>query len=95
MPAGVRMGDLCSGHGCWNPRPPSSWSPNVRFNSKNVIRLQDSWSEHCCVTCHGGSQASGSPNVNINGQKLARIGDSINCGSSNAQGSPDVFANGR
>lgn len=95
MPAGVRQGDLCSGHDCHIPRPPTSWSHNVRFNNKFVVRVSDDWDLHCCPPCHTGTQATGSPNIRINGKFLARIGDSIDCGSKNAQGSPNVFGNGR
>lgn len=95
MPAGVRQEDLCSGHLCWPSRPPSSWSPNVRFNTRFVIRVSDSWSVHCCIFCHGGTQTTGSPNIRLNSNSLARIGDAINCGSQNAQGSSNVFGNGR
>jgi uncharacterized Zn-binding protein involved in type VI secretion len=62
-------------------------------NGIGAHRVGDSWAVHCCgIVCHGGNQANGSSTVFVNGQKLARIGDSISCGSKNAQGSPNVFA---
>jgi uncharacterized Zn-binding protein involved in type VI secretion len=89
----VRLGDQCTGHGCFPPRVCISASNNVIVNGIGAHRVGDSWAVHCCgIVCHGGNQANGSSTVFVNGQKLARIGDSISCGSKNAQGSPNVFA---
>lgn len=94
MPGAVRQGDACTGHGCWPPRANSSWSSNVFINSRGAHRVTDGWSSHCCgPACHASVQASGSPNVFVNGLALARIGDSIACGSSNASGSGNVIIN--
>ncbi|MEO1942686.1 MAG: PAAR domain-containing protein, partial [Candidatus Thioglobus sp.] len=62
---------------------------------RGAHRVGDAWSSHGCEICppHGGSQASGSPNVYVNGSALARIGDSIDCGSSNMSGSKNVIVN--
>lgn len=95
MPGIVRQSDLCSGHGGWPPRPPKSFSNNVKANSASVVRLGDGWITHCLGTnCHDGSQSTASPNVTANGRKIARIGDNISCGSKNAGGSPNVKVNG-
>ena len=48
---------------------------------------------NCGPVCHAGTQATGSPNVIINGMAVARVGDSIDCGSSNATGSGNVMVN--
>jgi uncharacterized Zn-binding protein involved in type VI secretion len=95
MPGAVRLGDTCTGHGCFPSRANTSASSNVFANGKGAHRVGDSWASHCCPNhgCHGGSQASGSPNVFVNGKAWARIGDSIDCGSSNATGSSDVIIN--
>ncbi len=93
MPAVVRYGDLCTGHGCWGSRPNDSASGDVFANDLGTHRVGDHWKTHCCDTCHDGSQSSGSPNVFVNGKPFARVGDSISCGSSNQTGSPNVFAN--
>lgn len=96
MPAVTRQGDLCTGHPpCFEPRPPSSWSPNVFVNSRQVIRVTDSYPPHGIPPClpHSGNLADGSPNVFVNDLKLGRIGDPLNCGSLVQQGSGDVFAN--
>ena len=92
MPAAARLGDYCTGHGCWPPRDGISASPNVHINGIAAHRLNDPWNVHCCPNdgCHAGNVASGSASVFINGLPAARIGDSINCGSLIAMGSPNV-----
>jgi len=92
MPAAARLGDYCTGHGCWPPRTGVSASPNVHINGIAAHRLNDPWNVHCCPTdgCHAGAVASGSSSVFINGRPAARIGDSISCGSFIAMGSPNV-----
>lgn len=94
MPAVARLGDLCTGHGCFPPRPSVSASPNVFANLIPVHRQSDSWAVHCCKTCHGSVLAKGSPNVFANNLQVGRIGDPVACGSVVASGSPNVFANG-
>lgn len=96
MPGVVRLGDICTGHGCWPPRPNVSASGDVFTNNIGTHRVGDGWAPHCCCpipAVHASSQASGSPNVFVNNRAVARIGDSIACGSSNATGSGNVFAN--
>jgi len=95
MPAVTRLGDLCTGHGCFPPRPSVSASPNVFANMIPVHRQSDAWSVHCCgPSCHGAVLAAGSPNVFANNLQVGRIGDPVACGSFVAAGSPNVFANG-
>ncbi|MBV5301932.1 MAG: PAAR domain-containing protein [Methylococcales bacterium] len=97
MPAAHRHTDVCTGHGCWPPRPNIEGSPNVFVNNLGSHRETDQWSSHCyCIPpfpCHGGNLASGSPNVYVNGLQKGRIGDPVNCGSKCATGSPNVFVN--
>jgi len=47
MPAVVRLGDICTGHGCWPPRQNIEASPNVFVNGRGVHRLGDAWAVHC------------------------------------------------
>lgn len=96
MPAVTRLGDICTGHADWPPRPSTSASPDVYANGIAVHRQGDSWAVHCnsIPVCHGGSLASGSSTVYVNGKQIGRIGDPVDCGSSAASGSPDVFAGG-
>lgn len=97
MPPAVRLTDICSGHGCWPPRANAGASSNVTCNGLGVHRVGDAWAAHTCPQkpeTHASVQASGSPDVFVNGRAWARVGDSIACGSSNATGSPNVFLNG-
>lgn len=91
----TRIGDFCSGHGCWPPRPTCSASPNVLANSLHVHRKDDEWITHCCgPSCHSSQLESGSSTVFANSLDVCRIGDPVKCGSRSAQGSPNVFAGG-
>lgn len=95
MPAAHRYRDVCTGHGCWPPRPNAQASPDVFLNGLGAHRVGDAWEVHCCgPACHGSVQAAGSPTVFVNGRALARVGDAVACGSACATGSPDVFVNG-
>jgi uncharacterized Zn-binding protein involved in type VI secretion len=89
----VRKTDNCSGHATYAPRPPITWSPDVFVNTLNVIRYGDSWSVHCCPVCHGGSSVGGG-DVYVNGNVLQIQGDPIDCGSTCAECSNNVFAKG-
>lgn len=95
MPASSRLGDLCTGHGCFPPRPSISASPNVFINNIRSLRVTDAYAVHVCgIVFHGSNVAQGSSTVFVNGLPMARIGDAIACGSAVAQGSPNVFAGG-
>lgn len=94
MGAGVvRLGDVCSGHGCYPPRQNVAASEDVFVNGRGWHRLGDGWAAHGCPLCvpHGGAAASGSATVYINGRPACRIGDAVSCGSTMVQGSGDVF----
>lgn len=94
MTGAVRLGDACTGHGCFPPRPNVEASPNVFVNSIASHRQGDAWGTHCCGDpCHASNAAQGSPNVFVNGKPKMRIGDPVACGSSCAQGSGDVIVN--
>lgn len=94
MPANHRHHDLCTGHGCWPPRPNATASPDVFVNARAQHRLGDQWQSHCCVGCHGGYLVSGSKTVFANGLEKARIGDPVSCGSRCRDGSPDTYTGG-
>lgn len=94
MPPVVRLGDKCTGHGCWPSRPNVQASPDVFVNGIPWHRQTDGWASHCCPPpCHGGVLAAGSPDVYVNGLQGGRMGDTVSCGSSCLQHSPDVWAN--
>lgn len=95
MPAVTRLGDQCTGHGCFGPRPNDQASPNVFVNGLGVHRVGDHWVTHCCgPACHDSIMETGSSTVFINGKPAARIGDMVACGSASAQGSPNTFFGG-
>lgn len=94
MPAVVRVGDKCSGHGDFPPRPAIAGSPNVTLNDLSVVRVGDAFASHCDDdSCHTGVASSGSPNITCNDMAVFRVGDSVSCGSSGAEGSDNGFAN--
>jgi uncharacterized Zn-binding protein involved in type VI secretion len=67
----------------------------VFINGRGAHRLGDGWHAHTCPSIpetHASTQASGSPTVFVNGKALARIGDSVACGSFVATGSSDVIS---
>lgn len=90
-PAG-RDTDLCTGHGPFPPRPPTSSSPNVIINGLGALRKDDTYDKHCVgPSCHPSTCKSGSGTVFINARDAMRMGDPIACGSFVAQGSSNVF----
>lgn len=96
MPTAVRLGDICTGHFRAGPRPCISASSDTFINGRGATRVGDTWALHGFgkgVTPHFGTQVTGSPNVYVNGAQLARVGDTINCGSRNAKGSNNVIVN--
>lgn len=96
MPAVVRLGDVCTGHGCHPSRPNVSASGDVLVNGRGAHRRFDAWAIHCCGSnCHGSILADGSGTVYANGLPLARIDDPVDCGSLCATGSSNVFADDR
>lgn len=96
MPAVVRKGDICSGHGTFPPRPNIQGSPDVTVDGIPAHRQGDGWAVHCnpVPICHASTLQSGSSTVFVNGKELGRIGDPVACGSVCAQGSPTVWAGG-
>lgn len=96
MPAVTRLGDLCTGHGCWPPRPSTGASGTVFSNGMGVHRQGDGWAIHCCGTydCHASVLEEGSSTVFVEGQAVGRIGDPVACGSMVAAGSEDVYCGG-
>lgn len=96
MPPVTRLGDSCTGHGAFPPRPNSGASGNVFVNGIGVHRQGDSYPAHCnpSPSCHGSALASGSSTVYVNNKQCGRIGDPVACGSAIAAGSGNVFAGG-
>ena len=96
MPAVTRLGDNCTGHGCFPSRPSIEGSSTVKVDGKPVVCVDHAYDSHCCgIPCHGGRLSDGSPTVKIDGKKVGRIGDPIDCGSSVLEGSSTVYIDGR
>lgn len=91
MTGAARLGDICTGHGCFPSRANSSGSPDVFINGMPAHRVSDSWLPHTCVSTHDSVLGSGSNTVFINGKAAGRIGDAVACGSTIMTGSSDVF----
>ena len=90
--AAARLGDRCSGHGCFPPRPNNEASTDVFWNDLGAHRQTDSYEIHCCGdSCHGGELAEGSSTVFINDLPIGRVTDPVSCGSAIIEGSPNVF----
>ena len=93
MSAVCRLGDVCTGHDGFAPRPCVQGSPNVFVNGLPAHRLGDAWSGHSDGnSTHAAILAGGSATVFVNGKPLGRIGDPVSCGSRVATGSGNVFA---
>ncbi len=97
MPAAARLGDTCSGHGCFPATPIVAGSGDVFINGKPAARQGDTVLLHACPcpkmphALHGRSISAGSSTVSINGKPASRVGDAIGCGGSVAAGSGNVF----
>jgi len=94
MPGVHRKTDICTGHGCYPSRPSATWSSNVFVNGLEVERRTDTMQSHCCKSCHGGVHL-GEHTVFANNLDIQVIGDPIDCGSNVAEGSGDVFVEGK
>ena len=78
-----RLGDCNSGHGCWPPQVLCSASSNIKVNGKQVGRVGDCYTPHCCChipETHSSVVAYGSPTTLINGRIVAIKGSPVSCG---------------
>ena len=91
MPQVTRLGDNCTGHGSFPPRPSTSASSKVLASGKGVVCVGDSYAVHCSGSCHPGVAQTGSPKVLASGKQKMRVGDAINCGSKVGVGTPKVL----
>jgi len=90
--AAARLGDTCSGHGCFPPRPSTSGSSLLFINGKPALRAGDSFAVHTCGDdAHAGTVVYGSSILFVEGAPLALIGSPVSCGSVVAEGSPNFF----
>lgn len=89
-----RDGDLTTGHGCWLPEVPATFSGDVFANGQGVVRFGDARVPHLCPSIpeiHGASYVD-TRSVFVNGQPVQVIGSPLDCGDAVAEGSPDVFS---
>lgn len=94
MPAVTRKGDLNSGHGAHPPVALLSGSSDVFVNNIPCGRQSDPYPTHTDGNnTHAGNISGGSSTVFVNGKPIARVSDSVSCGGTVAQGSPNVNAN--
>jgi len=100
MPAASLEGHVSSGHGCFPPTVvQSGFSSKTKIEGKLCQLLGSTkYVDHVCGrTVHSGNTrkvSSGSGKVTIEGKAAIRIGDSIACGDTVAQGSSKVFIGG-
>jgi uncharacterized Zn-binding protein involved in type VI secretion len=91
----ARLGDMCTGHDCYPPRPSISASSDTFIDGIPALRVGDKYEQHCCTTlpssCHEGTVIVGSGTTFINGMAAARVGDALDCGSTIAVGSSSTF----
>ncbi|MBF0374300.1 MAG: PAAR domain-containing protein [Alphaproteobacteria bacterium] len=89
MPPVTLMGDSCSGHGCWPPRPSIEGEPRFTVGGRPVHLQGHAWAPHTCPPIpetHASTLAAGAPRFTVAGRQLGRVGDPVACGSTVAQG---------
>ena len=95
-----RLGDICTGHGCFPPRPNFNASENVFVNRSGWHRMGDRWCGHCCglACCSVGpaleeraATVQGSRTVHVNGRPAVGVGCKISDKAYTATGSGNVF----
>ena len=94
MPAQCRLGDMSTGHGCFPPTPVNGSVASKTTIEGDPAAMQGSTHpDHACGnSVHAGRSISGgSSKTTIEGKPAARIGDSIGCGDSMAQGASKTF----
>lgn len=79
-----RLGDICSGHGCWWPRPAITGSLSVFVNFLPVHRVADWYAVHACPGSkqppHSAMGVTGSATVFVEFRPLRRMGDALTTG---------------
>jgi len=91
MPPVTLLGHVCTGHGCWPPRPSTQGEPRMTVRGVPVHLEGHAWDAHTCPSIpetHASVLAAGAPRFTVGGLQLGRIGDPVACGSTVAQGEP-------
>lgn len=88
MPEVCRLGDICTGHGDWPPRPNVEGDDHLMINGLPVHCEGHRWAVHCNTQpqCHDSVLAAGSSFLEVNGRRVGRVGDPVACGSVVATG---------
>lgn len=97
MAAAARLGDLSAGHGCFPPTACIGSQTTKTYINGILAQAQgSSFLLHVCGrSVHPVRlSSSGSGTVFIEGKPAIRIGDSISCGDTVSQGSPNVVIGG-
>ena len=100
MPAVSLEGHISSGHGCFPPTATDSGfssKTSVEGKACQLLGLTKYIVHSCGLSVHplpSRITSSGSSKVNIEGKAAIRIGDSIACGDTVAQGASKVFIGG-
>lgn len=78
----IRLGDVCTGHEDWPPRPVITSASTVYVEGILACCEGDQLAVHCNrkPECHDGVIAAGSGMTFVEGRKLARHGDPVSCG---------------
>jgi len=89
----------CTGHGSYPPRSTTGVIvTDVFVNNKEILVVGDAFVTHkkpgSNPNPHGSTVSAGSGTVFANNIPVARIGDPVACGSSVAEGSPNVITGG-
>jgi uncharacterized Zn-binding protein involved in type VI secretion len=90
-----RKTDITTGHGCWPPQTPSSWSPDTFVNNLNVIRMNDGRVPHTCPPIpetHGATYVDASCKTFVNNQPIQVKGSPLSCGDHANTVSGDTWA---
>jgi len=91
----ARLSSATTGHGCWPSTNICEASETVIAGGLLVACVSHAAIPHQCVVLpypiHGLSVASGSGSVITEGLSAARLGDSMSCGDTIAEGFPTVI----
>ena len=91
----VRLGNICTGHGPYPPRPNIEGSPNFSIKGFPVHREGDGWASHCRTSppwdCHTSVMGVCDSKFMANGKTVAFVGDPVVCGSFCAEGEASLL----
>ena len=83
MPGIHRETDVTTGHDCWPPTIPATWSNNVFVNSLGAVRFGDPIVPHTCPPIpetHSNIYVGPNNNVYVNSRLVQYCGAPVACG---------------